>query len=139
MICGSPSHIGTTVESNVCNLTTRRLTGALLALRLYQLDHAGQLPKSLSELVGRELKTLPLDPYVPGAKPIGYVKVGSTCFVYSISTNGTDETAAGRVPTTQDHHDFNKSDYILFFDRSRYTPPAALPPIGVTTTPTSSP
>jgi hypothetical protein len=43
--------------------TQRRATGLLLALEAWKHDHDGQLPRSLTQLVGPYLDKLPLDPY----------------------------------------------------------------------------
>ena len=50
----------------------RRATAALLALRLYHLDH-GRWPAALAELVPAYLPAVPLDPLVGGNRPIGYL------------------------------------------------------------------
>ncbi|MGL5096213.1 MAG: hypothetical protein ACRDD1_11530, partial [Planctomycetia bacterium] len=58
-------------------LTTWRLTTVLLACREYQLRHAGRLPETLEDMVGRELARLPIDPWsVDVAAPVLYPPAG---------------------------------------------------------------
>lgn len=71
-----------------------RLAAAALAIRLYQLDHAGQRPTTLDALVPAYLPAVPLDPYAPGAAPIRYVPDPKNPYVYCIGENGVDDSAS---------------------------------------------
>ncbi len=52
--------------------TRRRALEQVLALRWWQLDHGGEYPGALGDLVPARLDRLPLDPY--SGRPFGYVR-----------------------------------------------------------------
>jgi hypothetical protein len=54
--------------------TTRRATHIIMAIEAWKLDHQGELPQHLSQLVGPYLDKLPLDPY--SGEPFHYVRQG---------------------------------------------------------------
>ncbi len=64
------------------------LTRAVLALRLYQLEH-GDWPDSLEALVPGILPDLPRDPFDPNVGPLRYSKESRT--LWSIGHDGVDE------------------------------------------------
>lgn len=84
----------------------RRMAAVALAVRLYRLDHAGQWPASLGELVPDYLPSVPLDPFSPGGnKPLGYVILTGALpdgsdrpLVYHVDENGRDDTAGKPAP-----------------------------------------
>lgn len=63
---------GARLEQQLLTLTRRRISAIRLAIRLYQLDHAGAFPTQLNQLVPDYLPTLPEDPLQPGGKSFGY-------------------------------------------------------------------
>jgi hypothetical protein len=76
-------------------LAKRRAAALVLALRLYQLDHAGALPARLAELAPTYLPAVPLDPLAADARPLGYSGAAAADpYVYSVADNGTDEGAS---------------------------------------------
>jgi hypothetical protein len=60
------------IRANDQNEVDRRALVQILALRAWQLEHDGQWPDRLQDLVPSELDRLPDDPYKPG-QPFGYV------------------------------------------------------------------
>ena len=66
---------------------------AHVAIRLYQLDHAGQRPPTLDALVPKYLPAVPGDPFNADA-PLGYVADPKDPYVYSVGENGLDDSAA---------------------------------------------
>jgi hypothetical protein len=72
-------------------LTDRRLAATALAIRLYQLDHAGQRPRRLGDLVPGYLPAVPLDAMAAGGRPIGYLPSEDRPSVYSVGENGVDD------------------------------------------------
>lgn len=87
------------VDKALASYTWRTARSGRLLLRLglhaYQKEHAGQLPKALTELVaGGYLKTLPPDPYAKTVgNPLCYDP--ATGAVWSVGANATDEHGHG--------------------------------------------
>lgn len=70
-------------------LTDARLAAVLLASRWYAVDHRGNFPRELADLVPTYLPAVPLDPFTAGS-PLRY-RGGNDPVVYSVADNGTDE------------------------------------------------
>jgi hypothetical protein len=128
------SNYGLSVNTHFRATAERRMAAVLLALRLYQLDHAGQFPATLQQLAGAYLPSVPADPFAKGGRPIGYLRCGQTVFVYSVFEDGVDDIAAGWLPTAADHDRWDRPDYDLMFDRRAPLTPASAP---AATAPTS--
>lgn len=79
------------VETHYRGLTDRRIAAVLLALRLFQADHAGHLPADLSALVPAYLPAVPIDPMSPAAQPLRYIATTGREAVYSVGTDGVDD------------------------------------------------
>ncbi len=67
----------------------KNLTVAAIAIRRYQLDHAGSPPPDLASLVPHYLVTLPTDPFV--AQPLRYNPNAINFPLYSVGVDGTDD------------------------------------------------
>lgn len=81
-------------------LTERRMAAAVLAARLYALDHGGKLPGSFQDLVPRYLPAVPADAMAPGAPPLVLVtSEGRPPVVYSAGENGKDDGGHESSPT----------------------------------------
>jgi hypothetical protein len=97
----------------------RRCAATLLALRLYQIDHGGALPKTLAPLVPAYLDAVPLDPMAPLAPSPAKIKfswAGGMPFVYSVSGNGIDDAAAGILPLRKNQASVMGTDFCMFYD-----------------------
>jgi len=81
-----------TLEAHFRGITERRVAAIRLAIRLYQIDHAGALPASLDELVPNYLAALPADPYAAIARPFGY-RIDPKPLLYSVGKDGKDDGA----------------------------------------------
>jgi len=68
----------------------RQMAATALAIRLYQLDHDGQRPRELAELVPDYLPSLPMDPFADG-KPIGYRPDADPPYLYTVFEDGVDQ------------------------------------------------
>lgn len=79
------------VQHHFRMLTERRAAAIMLALRLYQIDHQGALPESLSELVPNYLPTVPQDPFDPAGAPIRYLPHRNPAVLYSVGPDGKDD------------------------------------------------
>jgi hypothetical protein len=75
-------------------LTDRRLAATALAIRLYQLDHAGDRPHRLQELVPSYLSAVPLDAMAADGRPIGYLPSEERPAVYSVGQNADDDAGS---------------------------------------------
>jgi hypothetical protein len=85
----------------------QRLPAALgsVAVEKFRLQHAGELPRSLSELVPDFLPALPIDPFdgkpmrykIRGSSPVAKGSTGGYC-IYSIGSNGIDDQGAELDP-----------------------------------------
>jgi hypothetical protein len=83
-----------TVQTHFRGLAERRAAALILALRLYQLDHAGSLPATLAGLVPLYLPAVPLDP-MADHKVFGYSgPAAAHPYVYSVGDDGKDESAS---------------------------------------------
>src|SRR5690606_16795152 len=69
-------------------LTDRRLAAASLAIRLYALDHDGQLPPTVEALVPGYLPAVPADPFSKEDAPLRYDP--ARAILYSVGEDGTD-------------------------------------------------
>lgn len=86
-------------EWHVRVLASRRATAIKLALRLYQLDHDGQLPGKLEQLVPAYLPAVPADPFAADGRPMKFVRSMQidgveTPVIYSVAENKTDDAAS---------------------------------------------
>ncbi len=63
----------------------------MLALRMYQLDHDGNLPPTLSELAPTYLSVVPADPMRGDGKPFGYLPQVNPPILYSVGFDGIDD------------------------------------------------
>ncbi len=70
-------------------MTWRRAAATILALRSYAVDHDGNWPAYLSELVPKYLSSLPADPFATSGPPLKYL-AGSPPAVYSVGKDGID-------------------------------------------------
>ena len=116
-------------------LMQRRVTALMLAIRIYQIDHNGQYPQTLTELVPNYLPQLPADPLAGDAKTFGY-RLSPRPLLWSVGEDGVDDggserllgnrTAAPSDPPAGDPRDnfmWNRAD--VLFDLVK---PAPLPP-----------
>jgi hypothetical protein len=89
-----PAVAGKLPETHFRALADRRLAATCVAVRLYALDHSGNLPEKLDDLVPAYLPSVPLDPLAAGGKALRYVN-GSTDprrpRVYSVGVDGVDD------------------------------------------------
>jgi hypothetical protein len=79
-------------------IANRRAAAILLALRLYALDHHGNLPTTLADLVPAYLPKLPPDPFSPDQRNFVYRPAGADPMIYSLAQNGVDD--GGKTTTT---------------------------------------
>jgi hypothetical protein len=102
-----------------------RLAGVALAIRLYQLDHAGQRPTTLDALVPAYLPAIPLDPYAAVAQPIRYMPDATSPYVYCIGEDGVDDSASASAwrPDAKAPEAFKAPDLYLRLTRSNAPPP----------------
>lgn len=84
------------------DLCERRMLAVILAYRLYVLDHGGQWPADLSQLVPAYLPAMPGDPYAADGRPFGYflVEGGQRPILYSVGEDGVDNTK-GKAPNLE--------------------------------------
>jgi len=75
-------------------LTERRLAAAALAIRLSVLEHDGELPVSLVDLIPVYLPTAVEDPMASDGKSIGYVLDKMEPKIYSVGENGKDDSGS---------------------------------------------
>jgi hypothetical protein len=77
------------IEQDFRILTDSRLTALSLACRMYAIDHGGDFPTMLDDLVPDYLPSIPADPFATGS-PLRY-RSGSNAVVYSVGENGIDD------------------------------------------------
>ena len=74
--------------------TESRAAAIILSLKLYSLDHAGQFPTQLADLVPAYLPSIPIDPMATGGRPFKYIYDAVDPRAYSVGANGTDENGS---------------------------------------------
>jgi hypothetical protein len=88
------------IEQDMRLLAERRMAAVSLATRLYRIDHAGQWPRKLDELVPKHLPAVPRDPFRADGGPLSYFVTKNPAdraerpVVYHVSSDGVDETPA---------------------------------------------
>lgn len=82
----------------------KRMTALLLACRWYGVDHGGDFPQSLDELVPAYLPAVPSDPFTSGSA-LRY-RSGADPVVYSVGENGQDDGGSEQPtnPHVKDNH-----------------------------------
>lgn len=83
-------------------LADRHVLATMLALRLYEIDHDGARPNSLSELVPQYLPALPTDPFDAGDRPIRYLLHHDPPLLYSVGEDGKDDGGEGTSRSSRD-------------------------------------
>jgi hypothetical protein len=71
----------------------RRAAALVLAIRLYAIDHDGNLPEQLEDLVPTYLPKVPVDPFAPDAGPMKYLRAPQP-IIYSVNVNGKDDAGS---------------------------------------------
>jgi len=84
----------------------RRAAATVLAIRLYEADHAGRLPSTLTELAPEYLPTVPADPFSPGNSPLSYVPAHNPPIIYSFGMNEKDDGGDSSNPNNNYPLDF---------------------------------
>ena len=73
----------------------RRAAAALLAIRMYQLDHADGLPAAWADLVDAYLPAIPKDPFAAGGAELRFVRRSDDeIILYSVGADGVDDGGA---------------------------------------------
>jgi hypothetical protein len=80
-----------TVERHHLTLARRRMAALALALRWHAVDHDGDLPSSLEDLVPAYLAAVPTDPFASGGRALAYQPGATRPIVYSVGHNGVDD------------------------------------------------
>ena len=89
-----------------------RATEVVLALRLHQAGHNGELPEQLDELVPAWLPAVPRDPFARTDAPLRYRKDGTEWTVYSAGPNGKDDGGRNNWNRRWDTH-LDQSDIVF--------------------------
>jgi hypothetical protein len=78
----------------------------LVAIERFRRANGGSAPESLGTLVPAWLPAVPADPFDPDGGPLRYVPGRAPWLLYSVGTNGVDDTARGPdgAPSTNDMH-----------------------------------
>lgn len=102
------------------------LTAVSLAARMYQIDHQGRWPLTLEALVPDYLDTVPIDPFSPGRKKLGYVLAqdGGRPIVYSVGQTAKDVPFDESMLTPEPNYGWSRTQ-IQWRDLSRFDGPPA--------------
>jgi hypothetical protein len=78
----------------------------LVAIERFRRANGGSAPESLGTLVPAWLPAVPADPFDPDGGPLRYVPGRAPWLLYSVGTNGVDDTARAPdgAPSTNDMH-----------------------------------
>jgi len=115
------------VQNHMTSRADRRMSAVSLAVQLYRADH-GYWPPSLEALVPKYLPAVPVDPMAPNGRPLGYVLVkgglpdgGDRPLVFSVGTDGVDDSARDGIPTGPMYGWYRGRDE--WHDLTRWAPP----------------
>lgn len=72
-------------------ITERRAAAIELAIRMYRLDHRGEYPQTLEDLVPAYLARLPADPFTLDGHPFRYRRATKPPLIYSVAEDGNDD------------------------------------------------
>jgi hypothetical protein len=92
----APDYQGMMKEHYLC-LATRRLAAGALAMRLYAVEHEGQLPAEFSQLTPSYLARVPADPLARQGAELRYVPDAKRPIIYSVGVNGRDDGGSDRM------------------------------------------
>jgi hypothetical protein len=113
-----------TTETHFRRLTDHRLAATALAVRWYAVEHDGQLPQRLEDLVPRYLPSVPADPMAAGGQPLRYLPRPGSPIVYSVGVDGIDDggsearaAAFSRLRSRQPPADWQMKDRVLHLTR----------------------
>ena len=81
------------VETQYRVTSDRRLGATILAIRWYQLDHNGQRPAKMDDLVPKYLPAIPKDSLLRD-KPLGYLSDATRPRLYSAGANNLDDNGS---------------------------------------------
>lgn len=94
----------TTIRNLAVGETLQSLTITALAIRRYQLDHAGAVPASLNVLIPQYLPALPHDPM--DGNILRYKSTNDSFTLYSVGLNASDDGGNGSPAPPQRYRDF---------------------------------
>ncbi|HEY8668919.1 MAG TPA: hypothetical protein VIL86_19885, partial [Tepidisphaeraceae bacterium] len=117
----SPS-LGRYAETSYRIRADRRMAALATAMRLYQLDHTGNRPKTLDELVPQYLAAVPADPMTEGG--ILRYHVSPPAYLYSLGANGKDDSAGGWRPGSATNTNYRLRDLDIPFMLDRPAAPS---------------
>jgi hypothetical protein len=80
------------VRSHFKALAARRVAALRLAIRLYQIDHAGAFPEKLEDLSPNYIPSLPSDPFAPVGQTFNYRREPAVV-LYSVGPTGRNSGA----------------------------------------------
>jgi hypothetical protein len=92
--------------------TAQKLTIVAIAIRLYQMDHAGDLPKRLDELVPAYLPVVPPD--IMDGAPLHYERREDHFLLYGIGFDGIDDGGNAEPPNGQRYRTFSDGRDIVW-------------------------
>jgi hypothetical protein len=92
-------------------MTAREAAAAALAVRWYAVDHNGQLPAKLEDLVPAYLPRLPRD-YQADNQPLKY-RAGQDAILWSVGEDGIDSGGRERDPTKSAAEERGKYDEVF--------------------------
>lgn len=93
----------------------QRLAAAALAIRWYSIDHGGQLPRTLDDLVPAYLRSVAQDPFAAGKKPMRYLPDANQPIVYSVGLDGIDD--GGSIERDPNVQFGGPRDYVVLLRR----------------------
>lgn len=103
---------GRYLQQEYMALTERRAAAAILAIRLYRLDHAGKYPPSLDKLVPEYFPRVPEDPMAAGRKALRYKPNATPPVIYSVGKDGVDNGGTSLPNDTPQGYRWNQPDAV---------------------------
>lgn len=97
----------------------QRLAAVALAVRWYGVEHSGERPKTLDDLVPKYLPAVPRDPMAVD-QPLKYINNDKKWIVYSVGEDGIDDAGvdkAGKKKGTTNPTRWQAFDAVLHLDR----------------------
>jgi hypothetical protein len=102
-----------TLKGHYWFVAAQRAAATVLAVRLDAVDHGGQRPARLEDLVPAYLPAVPMDPLADGDRPLGYRADPGNPILYSVGDDGIDQGGSTR-PIKESAADLIDGDFDRF-------------------------
>ena len=118
--------LGRAIETQFRVIVEQHLAATALAIRKYAVDHNGQLPTTLDELVPKYLPAIPTDVLAAGSTPMKFLPRNNDPIAYSFGENGVDDAGSEASSTARiniPRNEWEMKDRVVHLIRPPRKPP----------------